>query len=77
MHKSKIYWALVLSGLSAIIIAQNTALVETKVLFMTITMPRAALLAITLLTGLVAGFLLTLGWSRKKKPSDPSNLPRK
>ncbi len=72
MHKFKIYASLVAAVLIAIIIAQNTAVVETKVLFVTIAMPRAALLAVTLLSGVVIGFVLALNWGRKKKPTEPS-----
>ena len=49
-----------------IIILQNTEPVETRLLFMSITMPRAALLAMTLLIGVAAGILLTLGWSARR-----------
>ena len=38
-----------------IIILQNTRAVETKLLFMTITMPRALLLILTFLVGFVGG----------------------
>ena len=75
MHKFKIYAALVAVVLIAIIIAQNTAVVETKILFMTIAMPRAALLAVTLLAGVVIGIVLTLNWGRKRKPVTPNKSP--
>jgi putative membrane protein len=64
--KVNIAVATVLAVLSLIVILQNTAPVETKILFMTITMPRAGLLAVTLLIGVVSGILLTLGWSAKR-----------
>lgn len=71
MSKAKVYVALAVAVLMAIVIAQNTAVVETKILFMTIAMPRAALLAITLLIGVVVGIALTLHWGRKKEKIDP------
>ena len=75
MHKFKIYAALVAVVLMAIVIAQNTAVVETKILFMTIAMPRAALLGVTLLSGVVVGIVLTLNWGRKRKPVTSSAPP--
>lgn len=75
MHKFKIYATLVIVLLVAIVIAQNTAVVETKILFATIAMPRAALLAVTLLAGIVIGVVLTLSWRRKKKSVTPATSP--
>lgn len=66
MARFKIYLALVLIVLVLIVILQNTAPVETKILFITITMPRAALLVITLLIGAVAGILAALGLGKKR-----------
>jgi len=53
-----------------VVIFQNTEPVETRLLFMKITMPRAGLLAMTLLIGIVSGILLTLGWSAKRAKKD-------
>ena len=66
MSRFKIYAALVLIVLVLIVILQNTTPVETKILFITITMPRAALLVITLLIGAVAGILTALGLGKKR-----------
>lgn len=44
--------------LSLILVLQNTDTVETKILFATIAMPRAVLLAITFLLGVVVGLLI-------------------
>ena len=44
--------------LTVIVVLQNTEAVETKLLFATITMPRALLLLITLASGTVIGLLL-------------------
>jgi uncharacterized integral membrane protein len=41
-----------------IVVFQNTAVVDTKILFMTISMPRALLLFVTLLIGVLAGLLI-------------------
>lgn len=56
----KLILAIVLVVLTVIVVLQNTAPVETRILFMTLEMPRAALLALTLLIGMLAGCLLTL-----------------
>jgi lipopolysaccharide assembly protein A len=76
MAKFKIYGALAATLLMAIIIAQNTAAVETKILFMTLTMPRAALLAVTLLIGVAIGIAATLHWGRQRQKSDSTEPPK-
>ena len=55
--------ALVLAGLLLVVILQNTDQTSTRLLFVTVTMPRAALLACTMLIGVIIGALF--GWSRK------------
>jgi putative membrane protein len=68
MKKIKGYAALAAIALVAIVIFQNTEAVETKVLLMTIVMPRAALLAVTLLIGIAVGIFF--GWKLSRpKPS--------
>ena len=66
MSKVKVGVAAVLAILIGIVIFQNTEPVETRVLFIKITMPRAGLLGTTLLIGIISGILLTLGWSAKR-----------
>ncbi|SEM25562.1 Protein of unknown function [Syntrophus gentianae] len=52
-----------------IVIIQNSQPVETKFLFISITMPNAALLASTLLIGIFVGILIALSFSSaKRKP---------
>lgn len=70
MTKFKIYAALVLIVLILIVIFQNTEPVETKILFVTITMPRAALLAVTMLIGAAAGILMALSLAKKRPKKD-------
>ena len=48
MRKVKLYGIIAAVLFAGIVIMQNTAAVETRVLFATIAMPRAALLALTL-----------------------------
>ena len=49
-----------------IVTLQNTQSVETKFLFITLTMPRAFLLMLTFLFGCIAGLLVTLRLEGKK-----------
>ena len=55
--------------LAAIIILQNTQRTETKLLFITVEMPRAVLLLVTLAVGFVLG-LMTTGWIAARRKSD-------
>lgn len=71
--KVKMIVAATLALLVLIVVLQNTESVETKLLFTTITMPRAALLFGTLLIGFALGVLaagrIAVG---SKKPADPA-----
>ena len=53
--------------LAIIVILQNTQAVETKILFVTVTMPRALLLMVTFLVGLAVGFILSGFWFKKQQ----------
>lgn len=66
MAKAKLIAALTLIIIALIVVLQNTEPVETKILFLTIIMPRAALLAMTMLIGLITGILLSLGFIGKR-----------
>ena len=72
--KIKLMVAVGLAVLAVIWILQNGGSVQTKFLFATVTMPQPALLAITLLVGVVAGILLALSqsgkWNKKNKSGD-------
>jgi len=63
MARVKLLVALVLVAVVLIIVFQNRQPVETKLLFVTLTMPRAALLATTMLIGVGVGMLVALGLS--------------
>lgn len=56
-HNLKLAAIGILALLILIIVLQNTEAVETRILFMTLTMPRAALLFGTLIVGFVIGLL--------------------
>jgi uncharacterized integral membrane protein len=66
MTRAKLVVALGLVVLVLIVVFQNTQQVETRFLFVTLTMPRAALLAITLLIGVAIGMLVAVGLSAKR-----------
>jgi len=70
MDKVKPVLALVLIAAVLVIVFQNTESVSTKILFMTVTMPRAALIAVTLLAAILVGILFTLGFSRKRREKE-------
>jgi uncharacterized integral membrane protein len=70
MVKLKLGAALILVLLVLVVVLQNTEPMATRFLFITFTMPRAALLAITFLFGAAAGILLSFGLAKhlpKKK----------
>jgi len=54
-----------------VVIAQNTAAVDTRLLFVTVTMPRALLLLLTLATGFVLGLFFSAVIIRRKKQAQP------
>jgi len=57
MNKLKIIVIAIVALLTLIVVLQNTEAVETKILFLSVTMPRAALLFGTLLVGFLLGVL--------------------
>ncbi|MEM7698654.1 MAG: lipopolysaccharide assembly protein LapA domain-containing protein [Verrucomicrobiota bacterium] len=71
MVKFKLIAALVFATIIAIIIFQNTEPVETRLLFFTVTTPRAALLAFAALLGfglgIIASLLVTRRAAKKEK----------
>ncbi|MFO8011684.1 MAG: lipopolysaccharide assembly protein LapA domain-containing protein [Phycisphaerae bacterium] len=66
MKHVKIIAAAVLAILAIVVFVQNTEQVQTRILFMTVTMSRALLLLVTLLLGFVLGVLA--GWHFRPKP---------
>ena len=70
MVKLKLFAALVLIVLVLIVVFQNTEPVETRLLFITVTMPRAALLAIAMLIGVAAGILVSLSLAKRRSKKD-------
>jgi uncharacterized integral membrane protein len=72
MNRFKMISIAVLTILGVIIILQNTEPVETKLLFLSITMPRAILLMGTTLIGFALGVLVALFFPRKEQPKESS-----
>ncbi len=57
MKRAKIVVEVIVTLLILIVVLQNTQAVETKLLFVTVTMPRALLLIVTLLAGFILGIV--------------------
>ena len=66
MKKGKILLMAVLALLAIIIVFQNTEAVDTKLLFITVTMPRALLLIVVLLAGFILGLIAPISLYGKK-----------
>ena len=67
MKKFKMITVIIVSALAVIIFIQNTESVETKILFMRVTMSRALLLILTFLIGFVSGTITTSLLLRKSQ----------
>jgi len=65
--KIKLGFAGTLVLLGLIIVLQNTDSVDTKILFITVSMPRALLLFLTLVIGFAGGAASALIWTHKNK----------
>lgn len=67
MKRIKLIGALTAVVLGLIVILQNTQPVETRFLFLKITMPNAILIGLALLVGVAIGILVSLIMSAKKE----------
>jgi uncharacterized integral membrane protein len=65
MKKAKVILIIIISLLALIVSLQNTEVVETKFLFMAVTMPRVILLLLTFTLGFVGG-MITASFILKK-----------
>lgn len=68
MQKAKLIVVAVATVIVLIVVLQNTELVETRILFFRITMPRAALLFGSLLVGFALGVVAAGRFFVAKKP---------
>ena len=71
MNKARNIIVIVIALLSVFVILQNTQTVETRLLFVTISMPRALLLIVTFLVGFAVGVILTGHWRRRLEKAAP------
>ena len=71
MERFKMISTAVLALLGIIIILQNTEPVETKILFLSITMPRAILLIGTTFIGFALGVLVSFFFRRQNEIKKP------
>ena len=73
MRKTKIIVILIVSLLSLIVFIQNRQSIDTKLLFVTITMPLALLLILTFIMGSILGlFIASYVLREPRKPKPPS-----
>lgn len=70
MSKIKLIVLLVLALAAIVLVLQNTQMVETRLLFVTVIMPLAALLGLTTLIGFICGILVALGFAVKRSKKD-------
>ena len=70
MNRFKMISIAILTIVGVIIILQNTKQVETKLLFLSITMPRAILLMGTTLIGFALGILVSFFFQRKEQTKE-------
>ena len=71
MRHAKTIAILVIVVLAAIVVLQNTQTVQTRLLFLTVSMPRALLLFVTFMVGFGLGVLVTIAASRRPRPPVP------
>jgi len=72
MRKAKIIVILIVSLLSLIVFVQNRQVVDTKLLFVTITMPLVLLLILTFIMGSILGLVIASYVLREPhKPRSP------
>jgi uncharacterized integral membrane protein len=77
MTRAKLIAAAIAAVLVIIVIAQNTEPVDTRLLLVTITMPRAILLAVTFGGGLAVGLILATALLRRRQKTTAKVAPRK
>ncbi|MEM7261711.1 MAG: LapA family protein [Planctomycetota bacterium] len=66
MAKVKLVVAILLCAAVLVVIFQNTEAVETELLFVSVTMPRALLVGSTFLSGIICGLILATRLAKKK-----------
>ena len=67
MGRLRIYGALLILAFVLIVIIQNVEVVEINLLFLTISMPKATLLGVTLLIGIILGIVFATFRGRSRR----------
>jgi uncharacterized integral membrane protein len=67
MDKTKLIIALLIAIITVIVVLQNTEAVQTRLLFVTVTMPRVLMLFLMLAIGFILGIITALSRTRKGK----------
>ena len=67
MARAKLYLAVGLCAAMLIVIVQNTEAVETRLIFTSVTMPRALLVGFSFLAGTLCGLLLATRTTAKRR----------
>ena len=76
MRNVRLIVILVVAVLILVVILQNMELVSTRILFVTVTMPRAALLFVTLVVGFIIGLIVAvMGAKHRKGTSSGTKTP--
>jgi putative membrane protein len=76
MRNVRLIVILVVAVLILIVILQNMEPVSTRILFVTVTMPRAALLFMTLVVGFIIGLIVAImGAKHRKGTSSGAKTP--
>ncbi len=76
--KLKLIVLMILAILAIVLILQNREMVDTRLLFVTVSMPVAALLALTLLLGFAGGVLVAMkvGNRHGRKPAEKMKISK-
>lgn len=74
MARFRIVVAAVIAIVAMIVVLQNTQSVQTRLLFVTLTMPAAVLLFVTLVVGFVLGLIAAAWLNRRPAKEPPADL---
>ncbi|MHC4846066.1 MAG: LapA family protein [Planctomycetota bacterium] len=75
--RPRVVLGVLLAVLTIITVLQNTEDVSTRILFFTVTMPRAVLLFVTLLVGFILGMVVATRLDPRAKAKPPAPPPKK
>ncbi len=75
MKQAKTIGLAVFALVAVIVAIQNTEAVDTRLLFVTVTLPRALLLIVTLLIGVAVGLVVGTRLNKPTKAVEPTQQP--